>query len=236
MLALVLAVVFAEPVALVASNPASVDSPAVAAAKAARARVTTRPESVPLPAARQKRIEAEIETRIAAARALGHHGQVVVEGIIGIDGRFTDLRVRTSSRADDLDAIALDNAGGTVFKPARDAGGAPLAIWGSMPFEVLPASFGMGTITGYRCDAFVRDMDWWRSVWPEREWKEHAFYSLVLGFETIGTISARGSGTAALEQIRTRAQSFPVRWTGTLDACRARPATLFVDALRKQNA
>jgi len=236
MLALMFAVVLAEPLARVASDPVSADpsavaadSSAVAAARAARARVKTRPESVPPPEADRKRIDAELERRVAAARALGHHGQVVVEGIIGIDGRFTDLRVRTSSRADDLDALALDSARATIFKPARDAAGVPLAIWGAMPFEVMPASFGMGTIAGYRCDAFVRDMDWWQGAWPEAKLRDSRLYLMVSGFELVRAIGASGvdGGMAKL-----KASTFDDRWVQGLATCRSQPSMKFLDAIK----
>lgn len=205
------------------------DSPLIAQAKTNRAQVKTRPvlTSKPLP---------DYDAREDAARAMGHHGNVAVEGVLGTDGRFADPRIRTSSRAAELDALALDSARAATFVPAKNAAGVPITIWTAMVFEFRNRAADQGGgLMKYRCDAFVQDMDWWRSAWPEREWKEHEFYKLVLGYETIGVISARGSGPAAFEQVRTRAQNFPARWAGALDACRARPGTLFVDAMRKQN-
>lgn len=87
------------------------ESAAWAEAKANRAKIKTAPTFIDGPKADLPEAE----------KALGHHGPVVVEGIIGTDGRMTEVRIKETSHAAAVDRIAIEAALGSTFMPAKDA-------------------------------------------------------------------------------------------------------------------
>lgn len=161
---------------------------------------------------------------LAKERALGHHGRVVVEGVIDVDGRYSELRVRMSSRASSFDELALKVAVATIFRPARDAQGVPMATWAVFPFETQPASFVGGTVFAYRCDAAVRDYDWWRGAWPERTDSQYGLFNLVTGIELV---ALRNAPTPA----RAASKDMTARWEAAMAVCRTTPTMNFLAAL-----
>lgn len=202
------------------SNAASAEEPAIAAAKANRSKIRTPPAMI------SAGIDG-MKGAVEAQRALGHHGEVVVVGVLGIDGRFRDARIETSSRSNGLDGLALEAARQSILSPAKDESGAPIPVWLTMPFSFDNRAFREGGgVNSYRCSEFTRDLSWWRSAWPERGWSEHKFYKLMLGFGIAGIIStARGNQ----ELIRRSLADFEARWGKAIDTCSARPNALVAD-------
>lgn len=203
------------------SAPVVVESPAVAEAKANRARVRTPPsvknDKIPWYTA-----------ELAAVRATGQSGRVAVEGIIGVDGRYTDLRIRTSSRGQALDALALKTAAALAFAPAKDAAAKPIAIWALYPFEFDVLESDTRNVATYRCDMAVRDWDWWRAAWPELPKQKFPNYDFFTGWELL----AREPGDRGPDGSRVRMASFSVRWDKAFEICRTAPTRLFVEVLR----
>jgi TonB family protein len=159
----------------------------------------------------------------------GHHGPVVIQGIIGIDGRMHEARVKVASGALAIDEIALAAAAASIFLPAKDANGIPLPVVISMPFDLVAykASGGMG-ILQYKCSQFVRDMDWWKSVNPDKTFKEHELYKMEIGFEMLSLIQRARGNQALLSQ---SVAGFEVRWSAAIDLCRKKPDMLQRDAI-----
>lgn len=206
-----------------APQGAPAESPAMTAARANRARLKTT-------AVFKSGPRAEIPE---AALAAGEFGKVTVSGIIGADGRFSELKVVDSSRSERLDAAALAAAAASVFEPARDAAGEPIAILARMPFEFTNAkSAGKGGgVLRYRCDQFARDYDWWYRTWPAD--KHDDFYFLVLGFSTIAK-SQGANGRLDYEKFGSVNKDFDARWRAAVEACRAKPDRLFIDVFKPE--
>lgn len=162
-------------------------------------------------------------------KALGHHGPVVVQGIIGIDGKMSEARIKLTSNAPVLDQIALASANASTFTPAKHANGAPLPVVISMHFDLVAykARGGMG-ILQYKCAQFVRDMDWWKSVNPDKSFKDHELYIMEIGFEMLSLIQrARGDQEALRQSIA----GFETRWNAAIEFCRKKPNVLQRDAI-----
>ncbi len=162
-------------------------------------------------------------------KALGHHGQVIVEGIIGVDGKMTGVRIKHTSNAPVLDKIALDAAIASTFTPARDVEGQPLPVVVTMPFDLVAykSEQGMG-ILQYTCEQFVRDMDWWKSVNPDKPFSEHELHKLESGMEFAAAISQANGDYARLKGF---SSDFERRWIAAIDYCRKKPKILQRDAI-----
>ena len=215
------ALLAAQPAAQaeVAEAPASTESAAWREAAANRTRIKTAPAFVDGPRAQLPDAE----------RALGHHGSVVIQGIIGTDGKLIEARVKQTSHAPVLDQIALDAAQASTFTPARDADGTPLPIIISMPFDLFAykSEESMG-ILEYSCEQFVRDMDWWRSVNPGKSFKEHELYRLESGMEFAAAIQRAGNNRKAQNKA---GAGFEQRWDAAIAYCRKKPRTLQRNAI-----
>jgi TonB family protein len=162
-------------------------------------------------------------------KKLGHHGPVVIEGILAADGKLKEARVAVSSKASTLDEIAMAAANASTFVPAKDADGNPIPIVISVPYSLVAYKSATGGVYEYRCEQFVRDMDWWRSVNPERPFSEHELYKMELGlFAT--PILLRG-GMNNPEVARTAHADFEKLWSAAIDHCRKKPKMLQKDAL-----
>ena len=164
-----------------------------------------------------------------AEKALGHHGRVVVEGIIGIDGTMTEARIRQTSNAPALDKIALDAAIASSFTPAKDVDGQLLPVVVAMPFDLVAykSEQGMG-ILQYTCEQFVRDMDWWRSVNTGTPFSEHELHQLESGMDFAAAISRVNGDYARLKGF---SSDFDKRWLAAIDYCRKKPKILQRDAI-----
>jgi TonB family protein len=220
MAAMALSTAPSQPVASDASPPIAVErSQAWTDAEANRAKMTVAPSFVEGPRAELPESE----------KALGHHGSVVIQGIIGVDGKMSEARVKLASGANAVDEIALAAAIASTFLPAKDVNGTPLSVVVAMPFDLVAykSAEGMG-ILQYKCAQFVRDMDWWKSVNPDKTFKEHELYKMELGFEMLSLIrQARGNQ----ELLRQSIDGFEVRWSAAIEMCRKKPNILQRDAI-----
>lgn len=163
-----------------------------------------------------------------AERAAGHHGTVLIEGIVGIDGTMSEARIRQTSKAVELDRLALEAAQASTFIPAMDAQGNPLAVVVTMPFDLVgyKSREGMG-INQYRCDQFIRDMDWWQSVNPDAPFKNHELYQLHAGLQFAAAVNR----THGIEDLQKVANGFETRWIKAIALCRKKPDMLQRDAI-----
>ncbi|WP_232089987.1 energy transducer TonB [Sphingomonas sp. HMP6] len=164
-----------------------------------------------------------------AERAAGHHGRVLVVGVVDVDGALTRAEVSASSRAPGLDAAALATARATRFEVRRDDKGQALPTPVRMAYEYdsFRSPGKGGGVLRYRCDQFVLDQDWWRSTFPPKERGE--FYTMMLG---LGTLAQLRGGK--LDFTSASLADFEVRWTKAIEACRAHPTTLMIDHLKPE--
>lgn len=167
------------------------------------------------------------------AKAAGEIGTVMLRGVIGTDGRFTELSVLESSRSARLDNAAMVAAAATIFEPARDAAGEPISVVSKFPVEFSNArSPGKGGgVLRYRCDQFVRDYDWWAKTWPSN--KHDEFYLMTLGVTTMA-LSMGMDGRIDYQKFGTVNQNFDQRWKAAAEACRSKPAKLFIDVFKPE--
>lgn len=164
------------------------------------------------------------------ARTSGEHGKVVIAGIIGADGHFTEPTVAVSSRSPLLDATALAAAAEARFKPALDAAGLALSVPQRISFKFDNAwSAGKGGgLPAYRCDQFARDDGWWTAHWPANAHDD--LYYLVLGFSSV--IKSRGAdGSMDPAKFASVNKDFDAKWHAAAEACRRTPDKLFLDVL-----
>ncbi len=162
-------------------------------------------------------------------KAQGHHGEVVIEAILDIDGSMKEARVRQTSGAPALDDIALAAANATIFTPAKDANGAPLSVIISMPFDLVAYKSASGGIYAYKCGQFSRDMDWWRSVHPTQSFEDHELYKMELGMAISSMIQEGSRGSPA--DFKEGIQAFDKRWNAAIEMCRKKPDMLQKDAI-----
>jgi TonB family protein len=166
-------------------------------------------------------------------KALGHHGEVIVKGQLGVDGRVHDAHVATSSGAPSLDDVALKSAEAAEFTPALDAEGAPIAVPISLPFEF--ASYRTpgpgGGVLRYSCRQFALDMTWWRSAHPKSEWKDHELYSIFAGLGSMMMLKRMPVDANALKAYF---DGLPRRWERAIEACRSQPERRFIDVFQPE--
>lgn len=168
-----------------------------------------------------------------AEQNAGHHGKVMVSGLVGLDGRFRDLTVVESSGVPALDQSALDAARATLFTPGRDAQDNPVEMRARMPFYFARyRSTEPGAALRYTCAQWVQDMDWWRSVHPNAPWGDHELYQLTRGAGLLGRIDAIQDPASAQAHIR----DFERRWERGLEACRRRPQARMLDQFDPERA
>lgn len=162
-----------------------------------------------------------------AARAAGEHGKVVIDGKIGSDGRLVDAVVSQSSRSATLDAVALDAATASRYRPYRDGTGRPIALPVRIPigFDNYRTPGPGGGILRYRCDQFARDESWWAATWPASEKRE--FYSMMLGLSALSQ-----DMLAQPSRFLEKKAAFDMRYAAAGLECAARPEKLFVDVMK----
>ena len=203
-----------------ASEPGAgiADETVRAEAKANRDKMTTKPSFVNGPRAELPESE----------RALGHHGAVIIEGVIGLDGKMHATWVKTSSGLPSLDKIALAAAQASSFMPGKNSAGVPIPILTSMPFELVAYKSATGGIFEYHCDQFVRDMDWWHVANPQKPYSDHELYKMESGLIMLTLIqSAKGDQSKLREALAV----FDNKWNAAIEQCRRKPRLLQKDAL-----
>ena len=161
-------------------------------------------------------------------KALGHHGTVIIEGVIDVDGRMHAARVKVGSGVAALDNIALSAAQESRFTPAKDAAGQALPVLTSMPFDLVAYKSVNSGLFEHKCDQFVRDMDWWRIANPSKPFSEHTLYKLELGSSMLSIMqAARGDQN----KLRTLIGGFDTKWSAAMELCRVKPAMLQKDVI-----
>lgn len=193
----------------------------IAAAEANRARIARRPSFVSGPEPDYPESE----------RALGHHGEVVVRGLLGTDGRLRYTTIATSSRAPALDQAALEAVSQWVFQPAADAEGEAIPVMTAVPtgFYSYTSAVGVGAAL-YTCRQFVLDMDWWIATFSDKPLSDHRFYTMVLGLGVVSRLHLGAERAFAAEST----QDFQRRWMATIEACRARPEARFAEMIHPE--
>jgi len=211
-------------VALMAAPEVAPLSPEQAAVEAVKG-------SLPLVKTRAVRKTGDYASLTDEARKLGHNGKVTVSGVLGVDGKLTALHVSRSSGSPLLDDAALVAARSWSFDPALDAEGKPLAVPIKLPFEFFAYKPADGTgISGYRCDQFVLDQDWWRSSHPNSTTRsDNELYSMMLGLGMITSGALNDVG-----KLKTAVSDFEKRWDAAIATCRRSPDKRFVEVLKPE--
>lgn len=208
-------------VALFAAQPADEmadpqESVAWNEATANRAKVKTRP----------KLTEGEFPVLPADEKALGHHGDVTISGILTSEGILSEARVTQSSGVPELDRIALAAAQAFRFAPAQDAQGEAIPIIANIPFKFAAYAEGDGLAGEYRCEQFLLDLAWWQSANPDRPVKEHELYNMMLGFQTLALMNA---GNTA--KVKKGVTLFEERWGQAFKRCGEKPQATLLQVL-----
>ncbi len=168
-----------------------------------------------------------------AERLAGHHGKVVVTGVLGVDGKLRYAMLKTSSGSPVLDRIAVAAALSAVFEPARDAEGRPLAVPISIPqeFYAYKSSEAGGGLVRYSCRQFAADMDWWRATFPERKWGDHELYTMMVGIAVLAKGNLTAGGVSGLKATLADVET---RWIKAIETCRAKPEKRFADVMQPE--
>lgn len=215
-LAPALAVLLAIPVVASTAEPATsaaLVAPAVSAEEAEVAKAKSNRILAATPPSWLSGKTPEIPKTLLLA---GHHGTVVVSGVIGVDGQARYTSVAESSGSPELDQLALVAFAAMRFSPAVTADGAPIPL-----FIHFSQRFSLSDSEKYSCEQFVRDMDWWEKSHPGAKWKEHEFFLMMTGFATANAIftSRKSQSESDTEQ----------HWRATIENCRSAPRRRFRD-------
>jgi hypothetical protein len=189
-------------------------NPEVTAAKANRSKVITEELQTAHPPYVWSTIEAE--------RAQGHHGYAVFGGIVGADGKFSNVTTIKKTGAPALDEMAQTIARGTTFSPAKDKSGTAIPVWTEFGYQ-FPGRFQHtkmgGGLEQIRCDEFVGDTRWWKSILPERPWREHKLFKELSALNWYKSNFDEKSDVNLISD-----------WETTIDYCSAHSAILLVNA------
>jgi Gram-negative bacterial TonB protein C-terminal len=160
-----------------------------------------------------------------AEQALGHHGRVILNGVIGVDGHLHELTVKNSSGAPSLDVVAIHWAETQKWEPAKDSKSKPLAVFVNTPVEL--GAYMAGRVEKYGCRQFVLDMNWWRTTFPDAKWDDNHLFKMTAGARAAAVIFG---ATLSKEQF----DNFEARWSSAIESCRATPERRFVDVLQPE--
>ncbi len=199
-----------------AAVPDAAHSPAMAEAIANKARVKTKPSFRDGPDA----------VLSEAARAAGAHGKVEISLIIDAGGKPAEVSVLTSSRSLELDAIAVEAVKASLYEPAKDKDGTPIAlrvVTSSTFYNVHLVGRNDGMVQ-YKCAQFLRDESWWAAQWPGE--KSYTF-NMALGATVITTRGAMSDAKTMSKAV----QDFTASFGRAKEKCAKAPDALFVDAL-----
>jgi TonB family protein len=164
-----------------------------------------------------------------ADRAAGRHGKVVIEGMIGPDGRMIDPKITASSRAPTLDDVALAGARGTLFRVAKaEAGVTPKPTQIAYEFVSYRLQGKGGGVLRYRCAQFVLDQDWWKATWEPP--KRTEFESMMGGLGFLVLMQGRWNGAS----FKAWSDGFKARFAGAIEDCRAKPDALAIDMIKPE--
>ncbi len=204
-----------------AAVAAPATSPAMAEAIANQAKVKTKPRFKSGPSAELPE----------SAKAAGVHGKVEVAFIINVEGKPVEISVVKSSRSPELDGIAVAAVQASLYEPAKDKDGNPIALRVVAPttFSAVHVPGKTGGILRYDCAQFLRDEQWWAANWPG---EKSYVYNMSLGAVMIGTRGSMSDGKTLVTTVR----DFRESWDKANDTCAKAPETMFVDALKPGGA
>ena len=168
-------------------------------------------------------------------REAGHNGVVLVSAIVEADGRLSHTTVAQSSGAPTLDALALEAARASTFSPARDAKGGVIVVSANVAYE-----FGDYTLDdparnlmNYKCEQFIKDLDWWRSAFPNAKIGDFRPHLRLSGISMLSVIRSPG-GLSSIDSIRANSAAFATHWDKAVEGCRARPTSRLADELQPE--
>lgn len=172
-----------------------------------------------------------------AAKAAGHNGAVRAEATIGLDGKVSGVTITQSSGSEILDGSAAAALADWKFATPYDLKGeqAPLPLSAKFNFSQAEAGTG-GYLTGlrtYRCDAFIKEIDWWMSAHPGRDMGDIEYYNFIAGIRfTVPESVIRKYSPRTMDKIAVVRGHKPA-WENAIKRCRAAPGSTFLEEYRK---
>jgi TonB family protein len=155
-----------------------------------------------------------------AALASGARGEVLVRGVIGVDGRMSGLTVVESSRSPDLDQAAVAAFGRWTFSPGLDANGQPTTV---SVTEHFVFDYDLAKMT---CAEATLELGWYAKAFPEKTRESSRLY---LFSHFLLSLKVGGQGPDALRRFR----DYPAIFEQATNACASQPQALFLDTLRE---
>jgi TonB family protein len=171
----------------------------------------------------------------ADAKALGHHGTVMIGFEIDSSGTVTSSYVKHSSGSALLDASALATSKTARFSPAIDASGTPMSLKFQAPYKFYQSKSSEpgGGFVLYRCLALTAERDWWDSTHPDSDGngEKDENYQFLPGLRVM---TYPGGMMAGLRDgMVTKAHE--VDWDKARKKCRANPDELVVNQLEQRD-
>lgn len=145
----------------------------------------------------------------------GIQGQVLVGGVIELDGTIRDASILETSGSGELDAFAQDLIVRSRFTPAKDSHGTPVASRAKVPVYLWKDSLADGSLTKKSCADFVVDADWHARTFPDAKPSGMRIWLLTSGAMLVATRDWR-SKRPTFEEVYAR--------------CKAKPQRRFLDA------
>ena len=170
----------------------------------------------------------------AEAKALGHHGTVIVGFKIDSSGAVVSSYVKRSSGSPILDESALATSKTARFSPAMDTTGTAIPLEFQAPYDFYQSKSDEhgGGFVHYRCSALTAEMDWWESTHPDNDGKgqKDEIYHFLLGFRVMTSPRGMMEGLRDGKVIK----AHDADWDNVRKKCRKNPDALVVDFLEKR--
>lgn len=167
-------------------------------------------------------------------RRLGHHGTVLVTGVVQTDGTLGELTLSQASQSDLINAAALAAAASYRFEPPIGVTGTPETRPARLVFELSQAKEGGGSYTtglaDYQCRAFIAELDWWLSVNPDKTAKDYELRKFLIG---LGVIMAMQKGDKAGDAMLAGVEAMNTGWDRAVEACRLVPGLKFMETFKR---
>ena len=162
------------------------------------------------------------------AKDAGHNGGATYIAKLDAEGRLVSLKISQSSGSTAIDAAVLARAQTLVFRPARDAGGNPVAgsAIGRMSYARWDRNSPGGGIATYTCGDLVREHDWFAAA---NAGKPFPFAPKAV-FYTLATVAGVDAGAAiGKATIEAELEQRDAQWEILLAGCRKSPERLMLD-------
>lgn len=166
------------------------------------------------------------------AKAAGHNGTVRASAAIGIDGAVTGVTVTQGSSSDILDKAVLAALADWRFSAPRNLKGEPAQLPLNVKFDFSQAEAGTGSYLGgirsYRCDAFIREIDWWTSAHPGADMGDIEYYDFIAGLRfTVPEAVIKKYSPRTTDKLAVVRGHKPA-WENAIKRCRAAPKSTFL--------